>query len=171
MSPSSHTPSSHTYPSSHRFFGLTKMWLLGDTTVFHILKYNFQYKIRNITRTSPKVQRSSRKCVKLVKIWVIYKFSAWTPYFGVWLLKNWLRLLVDTWNSVERGLVAHSWFTPIPAERKNLNFWLLDPGHSRYRNQTSRRSTISTFFFRHLHWWPPYILKPTLNNPKIYFRL
>ena len=33
VSPNSPIPSSHTYPSSHRFFGLTKMWLLGDTTV------------------------------------------------------------------------------------------------------------------------------------------
>ena len=27
--PNSHTPNSHTYPNSHTFFGLTKMWLFG----------------------------------------------------------------------------------------------------------------------------------------------
>ena len=32
--PNSHkVPLSHTYPHSHRFFGLTKMWLSGDSTV------------------------------------------------------------------------------------------------------------------------------------------
>ena len=38
VSPSSHTPSSHTYPSSHTLFGLTKMWLLGYVKDFRRIK-------------------------------------------------------------------------------------------------------------------------------------
>ena len=32
-SPNSHIQNSRTYPNSHPFFGLTKMWRFGDTTV------------------------------------------------------------------------------------------------------------------------------------------
>ena len=39
-SPNSHTPNSNTYPNSHTLFGLTKMWLFADSTVF---KSNYFY--------------------------------------------------------------------------------------------------------------------------------